>query len=135
MARTLAEILATRTRRSYSFSNNGRGAGPWSNGGSGVHARQPALIQRIRPGRRVGPGRFGVRSSAADAGTGPEVAVRAVYRADSDLQERSRHVLPTDLLEHQGSPGVLRPGVSNDVFVRQARGGSVVSRIVEARSE
>ena len=39
-----------------------------------------------------------------------------------------------DLVDEQGGAGVLRPGLPDDVFVRQARGGAVVPRGVEARS-
>ena len=133
--RRRTEILATGTRRSYSFLAR-PGGGPFgSHGGFSVHARQLAFIHRLCHRRRSEPGRSGVRSSAADAGTaGPEIAVRALHRTDSDLQEWSRHVLPADFFERQGSPGVFRSGLSDDVFVRQGGGGALVSRVVEARS-
>ena len=76
-----------------------------------------------------------VARCARAAAAGAALGVRALQRADRDLQDRARDVHAADLIVQQGGPGVLQPGLPDDVCVRQARGGAVVPRGVEARSQ
>ena len=55
-------------------------------------------------------------------------------RSDSPLHHRPRPVPPPDLHQEQGSAGVFRPGLPDDVRVRAPRRDPLVPRSVEARS-
>ena len=55
-------------------------------------------------------------------------------RSHPALHHRPRPVPPADLHHEQGSAGVFRPGLPDDVRVRAPRRGALVPRGVEARS-
>ena len=80
-----------------------------------------------------------ISPSAAQEQGAPSAAPKTLferYTQPIDIYKTGLgHVHAPDLVVQQGSAGVLRPGLSDDVRVRQARGGAVVPRIVEARSE
>src|SRR2546425_1677762 len=74
-----------------------------------------------------------LRTGGSCSNAATAVGPRPVYGTDPDLQERSRHVYQTDILDEQGGAGVLRSGLSDDVRLRQGGGGTVVPRSVETR--
>ena len=77
-----------------------------------------------------------VAGAAALGGAAPRRRPAVRFRpADSPLQRRPRKVHASDLLVEPRGPGVLQPGLSVDVRLRQGGGRSIVSRGAEARSE